>query len=184
MKLDTTIYEEKMKKSIASYSTSLETIRVGRANANVLNQIKIDYWGVPTPINQVGDIKTPDARTLLITPWDKNLVKSVERAINESNLGINPQSDGTSIRLSFPSLTEERRKELQKQVSKMGEEAKVAVRNIRRDAMDEIKNMKKNSTITEDEQKISEKEVQDLTDKYIVEVDKVTEKKNKEIIEI
>lgn len=184
MKLDKKEFESKMQKSTASYETELETIRVGRANPNVLNKITVDYWGVPTPITQVGDVKVPDARTLLITPWESNLVKAVEKAINMSDLGINPQNDGKSIRLVFPPLTEERRKDLQKQVSKFGEEAKVAVRNIRRDANDLCKKMKKDSQMTEDEQKASEKEIQDLTDKYIKKIDEITEKKQQEIAEI
>lgn len=184
MKLDKKEFEVKMQKSTAAYQTELETIRVGRANPNVLNKIMVDYWGTPTPITQVGSVSVPDARTLLITPWEANLVKAVEKAINMSDLGINPQNDGKSIRLAFPPLTEERRKELQKQVAKLGEDAKVAIRNIRRDANDVCKKMKKDSDMTEDEQKQSEKEVQDLTDKYIKEIDVITEKKQKEIFEI
>ena len=184
MKLDKKEFETKMQKSTSSYESELETIRVGRANPNVLNKITVDYWGVPTPITQVGDVKVPDARTLLITPWEANLVKAVEKAINMSDLGINPQNDGKSIRLVFPPLTEERRRDLQKQVAKFGEEAKVAVRNIRRDANDLCKKMKKDSQMTEDEQKASEKEIQDLTDKFIKKIDEITERKQKEILEI
>ena len=184
MKLDKKEFETKMQKSTSSYESELETIRVGRANPNVLNKITVDYWGVPTPITQVGDVKVPDARTLLITPWEANLLKTVEKAINMSDLGINPQNDGKSIRLVFPPLTEERRKDLQKQVAKFGEEAKVAVRNIRRDANDLCKKMKKDSQMTEDEQKASEKEIQDLTDKFIKKIDEITERKQKEILEI
>ena len=184
MKLDKKEFETKMQKSTSSYESELETIRVGRANPNVLNKITVDYWGVPTPITQVGDVKVPDARTLLITPWEANLLKSVEKAINMSDLGINPQNDGKSIRLVFPPLTEERRRDLQKQVAKFGEEAKVAVRNIRRDANDLCKKMKKDSQMTEDEQKSSEKEIQDLTDKFIKKIDEITERKQKEILEI
>jgi len=184
MKLDKKEYEIKMQKSCASYKTELESIRVGRANPNVLNKITVDYWGTPTPITQVGTVSVPDARTLLITPWEANLTKAIEKAINMSDLGINPQNDGKSIRLSFPPLTEERRKELQKQVAKLGEDAKVAIRNIRRDANDACKKMNKNSEMTEDEQKASEKEVQDLTDKYIKQIDQITEKKQKDILEI
>ncbi|MBQ0126030.1 MAG: ribosome recycling factor [Clostridiales bacterium] len=184
MKLNKSDYETRMQKTIASYQTELDTIRVGRANPNVLNKITVDYWGVPTPINQIGEVKVTDARTILITPWEANMAKQVEKAINMSDLGINPQNDGKSIRLSFPPLTEERRKELQKQVSRLGEDAKVAVRNIRRDANDACKKMEKNSEMTEDEQKASEKEIQDLTDNYIKKIDEVTEKKQKEIIEI
>lgn len=184
MKLDKTSYETKMQKSIESYKVDLDTIRVGRANPNVLNKIMVDYWGVPTAIPQVGTVSVPDARTIVITPWEANLCKGIEKAINMSDLGINPQNDGKCIRLTFPQLTEERRKELQKQVSKMGEETKVAIRNIRRDANDTIKKMEKDSEMTEDERKLSEKEIQDLTDSYIKKVDEVTDKKQKEIIEI
>ncbi len=184
MKLDTKAYEEKMKKSIASYQTELESVRVGRANANVLNKITVEYYGSPTQISAVAQITTPDARTLAIQPWDATTLKAIEKAILTSDLGINPQNDGKVIRLSFPALTEDRRKELTKQVAKMGEDAKVAIRNIRRDAIDKCKDMKKKSEMTEDEQKASEKNVQDLTDKYIKEVDNVTAKKSSEIMAI
>ena len=184
MKLDKKDFETRMKKTIASYETDLESIRVGRANPNVLNKITVDYWGVPTQITQVGEVKVPDAKTITITPWESNMLKAIEKAINISDLGINPQNDGKSIRLSFPPLTEERRRELQKDISKLGEEAKVAIRNIRRDANDICKAMKKNSEMTEDEQKSSEKEIQELTDKYIKTIDSITEKKQKEILEI
>ena len=184
MKLDKKDFETRMKKTIASYETDLESIRVGRANPNVLNKITVDYWGVPTQITQVGEVKVPDAKTITITPWESNMLKAIEKAINISDLGINPQNDGKSIRLSFPPLTEERRRELQKDISKLGEDAKVAIRNIRRDANDICKSMKKNSEMTEDEQKASEKEIQELTDKYIKTIDSITEKKQKEILEI
>lgn len=184
MKLDKAEFKDRMQKTIASYEYELETIRVGRANPNVLNKIKVDYWGTPTPIGQVGDVKVTDARTIVISPWEMNMLKVIEKAIHESDLGINPQNDGKCIRLSFPVLTEERRRELQKQVAKTGEEAKVAIRNIRRDANEKIKAMKKNSEMTEDEQKLSEKETQDMTDEFIKKVDVITEKKNKDIMEI
>ena len=184
MKLDKKDFETRMKKTIASYEVDLESIRVGRANPNVLNKITVDYWGVPTQITQVGEVKVPDAKTITITPWESNMLKAIEKAINISDLGINPQNDGKSIRLSFPPLTEERRRELQKDISKLGEDAKVAIRNIRRDANDICKSMKKNSEMTEDEQKASEKEIQELTDKYIKTIDSITEKKQKEILEI
>ncbi|MBE6637332.1 MAG: ribosome recycling factor [Ruminococcaceae bacterium] len=182
MKLDTKTYEEKMKKSIASYQNELDTVRVGRANAAVLNKITVDYYGTPTQISAMAQISVPDARTLMIQPWDASTLKSIEKAILASDLGINPQNDGKCLRLVFPMLTEDRRKELSKQVSKMGEDAKVAIRNIRRDAVDKCKDMKKKSEMTEDEQKASEKNVQDLTDRYIKEVDAVTAKKTKEIM--
>ena len=184
MKLDTKDYEAKMKKTIAAYTENLSTIRAGRANPDVLKKITVDYYGSPTPIASIAEIKVTDARTIVITAWDKTAIKGIEKAILTSDLGINPQSDGTAIRLSFPPTTEERRKELSKQIAKLGEDAKVAIRNIRRDANDKVKAEKKNSTMTEDEAKASDKLVQDLTDKYIKEVDTVTSAKTKEIMEI
>ena len=184
MKMDITEFEEKMKKTISSLEYDFDGIRVGRANPNVLSKIKVDYWGTPTPITQIGEAKVTDARTLIITPWEMSMLKTVEKAILASDLGINPQNDGKCIRLSFPQLTEERRRELQKQVSKLGEDAKVAIRNIRRDANDKSKKMQKASELTEDEQKTAEKDIQTLTDNYIKKVDESVEKKNKEIMEI
>ena len=184
MKLDTKVYEEKMKKTIASYQETLSTIRAGRANPDVLKKIEVDYYGSPTAISSIAEIKVTDARTIVITAWDKSAMKGIEKGILTSDLGIHPQNDGQSIRLNFPPLTEERRKELSKQVSKLGEEAKVAIRNIRRDANDKTKAMKKNSEMTEDEAKSSDKQIQDLTDKYIKEIDVVTAAKTKEIMEI
>ena len=184
MKLDTKDYEAKMKKTISAYTENLSTIRAGRANPDVLKKITVDYYGSPTPIASIAEIKVTDARTIVITAWDKSAIKGIEKAILTSDLGINPQSDGTAIRLTFPPTTEERRKELSKQISKLGEDAKVAIRNIRRDANDKVKAEKKNSTMTEDEAKASDKAIQDLTDKYIKEVDTVTAAKTKEIMEI
>ena len=184
MKLDTKEFETKMKKSIESYKFELGSIRAGRANASVLDRINVDYYGVPTPVTQIGTVSSPDARTITIQPWDSSTLKGIEKALLASDLGITPANDGKIIRLVFPQLTEDRRKELKKQVSKMGEDAKVAIRNIRRDAMDKSKEMKKNSEMTEDEQKISDKNVQDLTDKYIKEIDAITAAKEKEIMEI
>ena len=184
MKLDTKDYEAKMKKSIASYTENLSTIRAGRANPDVLKKISVDYYGSPTPIASIAEIKVADARTIVITAWDKSAMKGIEKAILTSDLGINPQNDGSCIRLSFPPTTEERRRELSKQIAKMGEEAKVAIRNIRRDANDKIKVMKKDSEMTEDEAKQSDKTVQDLTDKYVKEIDSITASKTKEIMEI
>ena len=184
MKLDTKEYESKMTKSVASYRDNLSTIRAGRANPDVLKKIDVDYYGSPTAISSIAEIKVTDARTITITAWDKSAMKGIEKAILTSDLGIHPQNDGTCIRLAFPPMTEERRKELSKQVSKMGEEAKVAIRNIRRDANDKTKLMKKNSEMTEDEAKASDKSIQDLTDKYIKEIDAVTAAKTKEIMEI
>ena len=184
MKLDTKEFEAKMKKSIDSYIYELDGVRAGRANPNVLSRINVDYYGSPTPVNQIGSVSVPDARTIVIQPWDTTTLKGIEKALLASDIGVTPANDGKVIRLVFPQLTEDRRKELKKQVSKLGEDAKVAVRNIRRDAMDKAKDMKKNSEMTEDEQKASEKSIQDLTDKYIKEIDVITAAKEKEIMEI
>ena len=184
MKLDTKEFEIKMQKSVASYTENLSTIRAGRANPDVLKKINVDYYGSPTAISAIAEIKVADARTIVITAWDKSAMKGIEKAILTSDLGINPQNDGSCIRLSFPPTTEERRRELSKQIAKMGEEAKVAIRNIRRDANDKVKAMKKNSEMTEDEAKTSDKNVQDLTDKFIKEIDNITASKTKEIMEI
>lgn len=184
MKLDNKKYEEKMQKTIASYETNLSTIRAGQANPAVLSRVSFEYYGSPTPLNTMADIRVVDAKTITITPYDASTLKAIEKAILASDVGITPNSDGKMLRLVFPQPTEERRKELKKQVQKMGEEAKVAIRNIRRDANDEIKVQKKNSAMTEDEAKASEKSIQDLTDKYIKNLDAVTAKKEKEIMEI
>lgn len=184
MKLDTKVFEEKMKKSIANYEVNLATIRAGKANAAVLDRITVDYYGAPTKIKDISQIKTTDARTLVITPWDRSTLKPIEKAIIASDVGITPSNDGTVIRLVFPQLTEDRRKELAKQISKMGDEVKVAIRNIRREANDKSKKMKKDSEMTEDELKLSDKAVQDLTDRYIKQVDVVTDKKKEEIMSI
>lgn len=184
MKLDTKPFEERMKKTIAVLTEEFETIRVGRASARVLDKIKISYYGTQTDIDGVATVKTVDARTLLITPWESNMLKEIEKAIQASDLGINPNNDGKALRLVFPALTEERRKELTKQTAKLGEEAKIAMRNIRRDANEKVKEMKKSSEMTEDEQKASEKLTQELTDKFIKEIDVLVDKKNKEILEI
>ncbi len=177
-------FEEKMKKARDFLSGQFDSVRAGRANAAVLNGISVDYYGTPTPINQVAAISTPDPRTLLITPWDGSILKGIEKAIQSSELGINPQNDGRVIRLVFPQPTEERRRELAKQVRKYGEEAKVAVRNIRRDAMDWIKKQQKSGEITEDDQKDLEKELQKLTDENIKQVDQLIEAKEKELSSI
>ena len=184
MKLDTKAYEAKMKKTIEVYEDNLGTVRVGRANAAVLSRVTVDYYGTPTPISSVANVTVADARTLTITPWDASLNKPIEKAILSSDVGITPSNDGKVIRLLFPQLTEERRKELKKQSAKMGEDAKVALRNIRREANDKCKEMKKASEMNEDEQKASEKAVQDLTDKYTKQLDKITDAKSKEIMEI
>ena len=177
-------FESKMKKTCEALTSTLATIRAGRANAAVLDQIQVDYYGVPTPIQQVASIATPDPRSLLIQPWDNKLLKGIEKAILSSELGINPQNDGRCIRLVFPPLTEERRRDLVKQTKKYGEESKVAIRNIRRDAIEKFKKQQKASEITEDDYKIAEKDIQKLTDDFIKEIDKITDKKEKELTEI
>ena len=184
MKLDTKEYESKMKKSIAALEEEFKTIRAGRANPAVLDKITVDYYGTPTAIPQMAQVSVTDARTLVIQPWDASTLKSMDKAIQASELGIQPQNDGKVLRIVFPQLTEERRRDLTKQIAKMGEAAKVALRNIRRDANDACKTMKKASEMTEDEQKQSEKHIQELTDEKIREVDKIVAKKNKEIMEI
>lgn len=177
-------YDEKMLKTIEVVKANFASVRAGRANAGVLDRITVEYYGTPTPLNQVAAVSSPDPRTLVIQPWDGSLLKAIEKAIQTSDLGINPQNDGRVLRLAFPQLTEERRKELAKQVKKYGEEGKVAVRNIRRDAMDEIKKKTKKSEITEDDQKNLEKELQDLTDKRCKEIDELTAKKDKELMAV
>ena len=177
-------FESKMKKTAEVLKTQLASVRAGRANASVLDQITVDYYGVPTPIQQVASVSVPDPRSLLIQPWDASVLKGIEKAILASELGINPQNDGRAIRLVFPQLTEERRKELAKQVKKYGEEAKVAVRNIRREAIDKFKKQQKASEITEDDYKTVEKDIQKLTDDYIKEVEGIADKKEKELFEI
>lgn len=178
------VYEEKMKKSIESVANDFAAVRAGRANASVLNRIHVDYYGTPTPIQQIASVGSPDPRTLVITPWDASALKAIEKAILESDLGINPQNDGKAIRLSFPQLTEERRKELVKQIHKYAENGKVAVRNIRRDAMDNFKKQQKASEITEDELKIAEKDLQKLTDDSCKEIDKILDNKEKELMSV
>ena len=176
--------EKNMKKVIERLQKEYGTIRAGRANAAVLDQIQVDYYGVPTPIQQLATVATPDPRSLVIQPWDASVLKGIERAILASDLGINPQNDGRAIRLVFPPLTEERRKDLAKQTRKYGEESKVAIRNIRRDAIEKFKKQQKSSEMTEDDYKIAEKDIQKLTDDYIKEIDKISEKKEKELTEI
>ena len=184
MSVDFKEFNRKMDKTLEILQEDFGAIRAGRANARVLDRITVEYYGVDTPVGQVGTISSPDARTLVIQPWDGSLLKKMEKAIQASDLGINPQNDGRVIRLVFPQLTEERRKELAKQVRKYGEDAKVAVRNVRRDAMDYIKKLKKDSEITEDDQKKAEKDLQELTDKYIKNVDEVCGAKEKELMEL
>ena len=177
-------YESRMQKSISVLESQFNSVRAGRANAAVLDQISVTYYGTPTPIQQVGAVGSPDPRTLTITPWDASILKDIEKAIQNSDLGINPQNDGKMIRLSFPQLTEERRKELAKQVKKYGEDCKVAIRNIRRDAVEFFKKQEKKSEITEDDLKNTEKDLQKLTDKYTKEIDDLTAKKEKELSEL
>lgn len=177
-------FKERMTKTTEVLSAQFAAVRAGRANAAVLNQITVDYYGVPTPIQQIASISTPDPRTLVIQPWDASSLKAIEKAILTSELGINPQNDGRVLRLVFPQLTEERRRELAKQVRKYAEDAKVAVRNVRRDAMEKFKKMQKKTEITEDDLKDLEKDLQKLTDEFIKTVDKLAEKKEKELFEI
>ena len=184
MKLKLDEFETKMKKTVAAYSENLATIRAGRANPEILSKITVDYYGVPTQITQMAEVRAADPRNLVVSPWDASTLKQIERAILASDIGLNPQNDGKIIRLAIPQLTEERRKDLKKQVEKLGEDAKVAIRNIRRDAIDKAKAQKKASEMTEDEEKQSGKDAQTLTDKYIKEIDGVSDKKIKEIMQI
>lgn len=184
MKAELTIYEEKMKKTLDVLAKELAAIRAGRANPAVLDKLTVEYYGAPTPLQQVAAVSTPDPRTLSVQPWDASLLKAIEKAIQVSDLGINPQNDGKQIRLSFPPLTEERRKELIKQVAKLGEEAKVALRNIRRDAIDKFKAAQKKSEMTEDELHDGEDKMQKVTDKYVKEIDGMVAKKSKELAEV
>ncbi len=178
------VYEEKMKKSIDSVAGDFAAVRAGRANAAVLDRIQADYYGSPTPIQQIAAISSPDPRTLLISPWDKSALRPIERAIQNSDLGIHPQNDGTSLRLSFPQLTEERRKELVKQIRKYAEGGKVAIRNIRRDAVEHFKKLEKKSEITEDDLKTAEKDLQKLTDDNCKALDELLAKKEKELMAV
>ena len=184
MKETLKLYETKMGKTIDVLSKELAAIRAGRANPGVLNKIIVEYYGAPTPLPQVAAVSTPDPRTLQIQPWDASILRKIEKAIQMSDLGLNPQNDGKSIRLTFPPLTEERRKELIKQASKTGEEAKVAIRNIRRDAIDKFKDMKKKNEITEDGEKDAHEQMQKITDKYIKAIDGIVAKKSKELSEV
>ncbi len=177
-------YDQKMTKTIEHLSSDLNTIRAGRANPHVLDKIKVDYYGTPTPIQQVGNVAIPEARIIQIQPWDKSMLKEIEKAIQTSDLGINPTNDGNVIRLVFPELTEERRKDLVKEVKKKGEADKVAIRNIRRDGNDAFKKLGKSDDISEDEIKQLEEELQKLTDKYIKQVDQMVDEKSKDILTV
>ena len=176
--------KEKMSKTIDNLKEKLSEVRAGRANPAILNKVKIDYYGTPTPINQVAGISVPEARMIVIQPWDVSVLKEIEKAILASDIGLNPNNDGKVIRLNFPELTEERRKELVKDIRKIAEESKVAIRSIRRDGMEDVKAKQKNSEITEDEKAVKEDEIQKLTDKYIAEIDKILANKEKEILNV
>lgn len=184
MNVDFKEYSKKMDRTLDHLAEEFDAVRAGRANAKVLDRITVSYYGSETPLNGVATISSPDARTLVIQPWDSKLLKDIQKAIQTSDLGINPQNDGRVIRLVFPQLTEERRKDLAKQVKKYAEEAKVAMRNIRRDGVDYVKKLKKNSEITEDDQKKAEKDLQDLVDKYVKKVDAALAAKEKELMAI
>ena len=177
-------YEEKMQKSLDNLEAEYATIRAGRANPNILNKLRVEYYGVPTPMQQLANITVPEARTLMIAPWEPSLVKEIEKAIMNSDIGITPNNDGRNINLNFPELTEDRRKELVKDIKKKGEAAKVAIRNIRRDANDAIKKMEKSGDISEDELADNEDKIQKLTDKYVGQIDKAVEVKSKEIMTV
>lgn len=176
--------KEKMEKCLDALNRDYKAVRAGRANPAILDRVTVDYYGTPTPINQMAAISVPEPRMLMIQPWDASTLKDIEKAINTAEIGINPSNDGKVIRLAFPALTEERRKELVKDISKRGEEAKVAVRNVRRDAMDDIKKLKKDNEITEDDQKNGEKKLQDITDSYIKQVEEMVKKKEDAVLSI
>ncbi|MBR3133451.1 MAG: ribosome recycling factor [Clostridia bacterium] len=176
--------EERMEKTISVLQESLAEIRAGRANPAILNKISVDYYGVPTPINQVAGISVPEARLIVIQPWDASILKEIEKAILASDIGLNPNNDGKVIRLAFPELTEERRKELVKDIKKIGEDSKISIRSIRRDGIDEAKSMQKESLITEDDLKRAEEQIQKLTDKKIEEIDSIIDKKESEIMSV
>ena len=182
--MDYNKYEEKMNKSISVLEENFAEVRAGRANPAILNKITVDYYGTPTPINQLAGISVPEARMIVIQPWDANVLKEIEKEILKSDIGINPNNDGKVIRLTFPELNEERRKEIVKDIRKMAEDAKVAIRNLRRDAIDEAKAMQKNAEMSEDELKSAEDRIQKLTDKFVEEIDKILANKEKEVMSI
>ena len=182
--MDFNIIEEKMKKTISVYEENLAEVRAGRANPNILNKIRVDYYGVPTPINQMAGVSVPEPRSIVIQPWDMSMLKEIEKAINLAEIGINPMNDGKIIRLNFPELTEERRKELVKEIRKTAEEAKVAIRSIRRDGIDAARQAQKNSELTEDELSSAEDKIQKMTDVKISEIDELLGKKEKEIMTV
>lgn len=176
--------KEKMENCLKFLERDFAAIRAGRANPAVLDKVMVDYYGVPTPVNQMAAVSVPEARLLVVQPWDASTLRDIEKAINVADIGINPQNDGKVIRLTFPQLTEEHRKNLQKDISKRGEEAKVAIRNVRRDSMDDIKKLKKDNEITEDDQKTAEKKLQDITDDFIKQVESITKKKEEEVLSL
>ena len=182
--MDYSEIKEKMNKTISVYSENLSEIRAGRANPAILNKIKVDYYGVPTPISQVAGVSVPEARLIVIQPWDASILKEIEKEILKSDIGINPNNDGKVIRLAFPELTEERRKEIVKEIKKLAEDAKVAVRSIRRDAIENFRKQQKDSEITEDELKLAEDEVQKITDSNINEIDRILADKEKEVMSV
>ncbi len=182
--MDYTNLKEKMEKAINAYNERLSEVRAGRANPAILNKVKIDYYGTPTPINQVAGVSVPEARLIVIQPWDASVLKEIEKAIISADIGINPNNDGKVIRLAFPELNEERRKEIVKDIKKMAEEAKVVIRNIRRDGIDEAKSKQKDSEMTEDELKQAENEIQKMTDKSIEEIESILDKKEKEVMSV
>ena len=182
--MDLSELENKMNKTISVFKENLSEIRAGRANPAILNKVSVDYYGTPTPINQIAGISVPEARLIVIQPWDTSILKDIEKAILASDIGINPNNDGKVIRLAFPELTEERRKELAKEIKKMGEESKIAIRAIRRDGIDKAKAMQKNGEITEDDLRTAEEDIQKLTDKKIEEIDKILADKEKEILTV
>lgn len=184
MKDQMNVLKEKMQKTVNVLDADLAAVRAGRANPAVLDKVTVDYYGAPTPVNQMAAISVAEARILVITPWDKSTLKPIEKAIQASDIGINPINDGNVLRLTFPQLTEERRKDLVKDIKKMGEESKVAIRSIRRDVMDKFKTMKKNNEITEDDLKNCEKDVQNVTDKFVKKIDEMIEAKEAEIMSI
>ncbi len=176
--------ERKMNKTIDALKSELASVRAGRANPAILDKVLVDYYGAPTPINQMAAVSVSEARVLVIQPWDKSTLKSIEKAIQASDIGINPVNDGNVLRLAFPQPTEERRKELVRDIKKMGEESKVGIRNIRRDSMEKLKALKKDNSITEDDQKNGEKKIQDITDKFVKNIDAVVAEKEKEVLSI
>ena len=177
-------YEGKMEKTVENLSAEYAGIRAGRANPHILDKLRVDYYGTPTPIQQVANVTVPEARTLMIQPWESSLIKEIEKTIINSDLGVNPNNDGKSVIINFPELTEERRKDLVKDIKKKAEAAKVAVRNVRRDANDALKKMNKANEISEDEMKVNEEKVQKMTDKYVANIDKLMEEKSKEIMTV